>query len=361
MARRVLGCLSFDVSASLDQAVRVLPLGEFAPNDGRPLKSGRWFVTAERAQQIAAYWRSKPEKFCIDYHHSTQTVAKVGGKAPAAGWAEGVSFEVRADGIYVRVDWTDTARAEIADKHFLYLSPVFAYDEDTGEVFALLMAALTNIPGLTGLTELNPAMLSQFFDQEVVNEEEDVMDKQLLKTLGLAEDAKPEEAVTAVAKLQADLTAANEKVAALSAEVDTHKGTVATLQAQVSAGGATAAGDAGDKQVIAQLQTQITQLHAQNTERTVNDLVTAALQDGQLCEATEQWARELGKKDLAQLQAFIAKQPKIAALQGMQTGGKAPAGVTIEGTALTPEDVATCEAMGISQADFAKTKAAMSV
>ena len=353
---RLLGCLSFDVSASLDKAVRVLPLGEFAPNDGRPLKSGRWFVTAERAQQIAAYWRSKPEKFCIDYHHSTQTVAKVGGKAPAAGWAEGVSFEVRADGIYVRVDWTDTARAEITDKHFLYLSPVFAYDEDTGEVFALLMAALTNIPGLTGLTELNPAMLSQFFNQEVVNEEEGTMDKQLLKTLGLAEDAKPEAVTAAVAKLQADLTAANEKVAALSAEVDTHKGTVATLQAQVSAGGS-----ADDKQVIAQLQAQVSTLQAENNERAVNELVEAALEDGRLSATTEKWARDLGKKDVAQLQAFLNVQPKVAVLQGSQTGGVVPAGVTVEGVALTAEDIATCEAMGISQADFAKTKAAMSV
>ena len=348
---RVLGCLSFDVSASLDKAVRVLPLGEFAPNDGRPLKSGRWFVTAERAQQIAAYWQSKPEKFCIDYHHSTQTVAKVGGKAPAAGWAEGATFEVRADGVYVRVDWTEQARAEIADKQFLYISPVFVYDEDTGEVFALLMAALTNIPGLTGLTELNAAMLSQFFDQP----KEDTMDKQLLKALGLAEDAKPEDAVTAVAKLQADLTAANEKVAALSAEVDTHKGTVATLQAQVSAGGS-----ADDKQVIAQLQAQVSTLQSENNERAVNELVEAALEDGRLSSVTEKWARDLGKKDVAQLQAFLNVQPKIAVLNGTQTGGVVPAGVTVEGVVLTAEDIATCEAMGISQADFAKTKASMS-
>ena len=68
----------------------------------------------------------------------------------------------------------------------------------------------------------------------------------------------------------------------------------------------------------------------------------------------------MGKKDVAQLQAFLNVQPKVAVLQGSQTGGVVPAGVTVEGVALTPEDIATCEAMGISQADFAKTKAAMS-
>ena len=228
---------------------------------------------------------------------------------------------------------------------------MFAYDEDTGEVLYLLMAALTNIPGLTGLTELNPAMLSQFFDQP----KEGVMDKQLLKILGLAEDAKPEDAVTAITALQTDLAAEKAKTTQLEADLNTQKQSVATLQAQVST-----AGDAGDKQVIAQMQTQITQLTAQANERAVNDLVVAALQAGQLCEATEHWARDLGKKDLAALQAFIEKQPKIAALQGMQTQGKAPAGVAVEGQVLTPEDVATCEAMGISHADFAKTKAAMS-
>lgn len=353
---RVLGCLAFDVAASLDKAVRVLPMGTFAPNDGRPLKSGAWFLTPERALQIVEQWRASPEKFCIDYHHSTQTVAKIGGKAPAAGWAAGATFEARADGIYIRVEWNEIARAEIADKQFLYLSPVFAYDEDTGEVLYLLMAALTNIPGLTGLTELNPAMLSQFFDQP----KEGVMDKQLLKILGLAEDAKPEVVTAAVAKLQADLKAENEKVAALSAEVDTHKDTVATLQAQVSAGGAVDAGSADDKKVIAQLQAQVSTLQSENNERAVNELVEAALEDGRLSSVTEKWARDLGKKDVAQLQAFLNVQPKIAVLNGTQTGGVVPAGVTVEGVILTAEDIATCEAMGISQADFAKTKAAMS-
>lgn len=343
-------CLSVDVLTSLDKAVRVLPMGRFAPNDGRALPVSDWVLTDSRAQEIAAYWRNKPEQFCVDYGHQTQLAAQNGKPAPAAGWAEGMSFEVRIDGVYLTIDWTDEARAEIKAKKFKYLSPVFSYDSVTGEVLMLLMAGLTNTPGLTGLTELDPAMLSQFSFNPTDLRGLDV-DEKTLKLLGLGKDAKPEEIDAAVAKLHQEKTEADAQVATLTAEVATQKTAVATLQTQVSAGGDAAA----DKAAIAALTAQVATLTQTQNAREVNDLVIAALSDGRLLPSTEQWARDLGAKDLAALQAFLDAQPKIAALTGTQTGGAAP-NLPEGAEGLTPEDLAVCSQMGFDPVEFAKTK-----
>ncbi len=340
-------CLSVDVLTSLDKAVRVLPIGHFAPNDGRALSVNGWVLTHERAHEIAAYWHGKPEQLCIDYGHQTQLAAQNGKPAPAAGWADGTSVEARLDGVYLTIDWTDEAREAIAAKEFKYLSPVFAYDAVTGEVLMLLMAGLTNTPGLTGLTELNPAMLSQFSFNPTDLRGLDV-DEKTLKLLGLGKDAKPEDVAAAVAKLHQDKNDADAQVVTLTASLDTQK--LATLQTQVSTGG-----DADANQAIASLTAQVATLTQAQNARTVDDLVVAALSDGRLLPATEKWARDLGAKDVAQLQGFLDAQPKIAALNGNQTGGVPPtAGDGADG--LTAEELAVCSAMGIDRVEFAKTK-----
>lgn len=349
-------CLSIDAITSLDKAVRILPMGRFAPNDGRSLSVSEWVLTEARAHEIANYWRNKPEQLCIDYHHQTQWASQNGKPAPAAGWSDGQSIEVRSDGMYLTIEWTEAARAAIKAKEFKYLSPTFAYDSETGEVLMLLMAGLTNTPGLTGLTELDPAMLSQFLIKPTETKGNDV-DEKTLKLLGLGKDAKPEEIDAAVAKLHQEKTEADAKVATLTAEVDTQKAAVATLQAQqVSTGGDASA----DKAAIAALTAQVATLTQTQNAREVNDLVTAALADGRLMPVTEKWARELGAKDLAQLQAFLDAQPKIAALTGTQTGGAAP-NVPEGAEGLTAEDLAVCSQMGFDPVEFAKTKSSMAV
>lgn len=219
----------------------------------------------------------------------------------------------------------------------------------------LLMAGLTNTPGLTGLTELDPAVLSQFLTKPTETKGNDV-DEKTLKLLGLGKDAKPEEIDAAVAKLHQEKTEADAKVATLTAEVDTQKAAVATLQAQqVSTGGDASA----DKAAIAALTAQVATLTQTQNAREVNDLVTAALSDGRLLPSTEQWARDLGAKDVAQLQGFLAAQPTIAALGGTQTGGAAP-NLPEGAEGLTAEDLAVCSQMGFDPVEFAKTKKVVS-
>ena len=72
----------------------------------------------------------------------------VGGTAKAAGWIK--AMELRDDGIWGQIEWTESGAAAVAGKEYRYLSPVFTFDK-SGQVKRLLRASLINNPALTDL------------------------------------------------------------------------------------------------------------------------------------------------------------------------------------------------------------------
>lgn len=72
------------------------------------------------------------------------------------------------------------------------------------------------------------------------------------------------------------------------------------------------------------LQAKFSELSTQVAEKEINELVTTALAAGKLLPAQKAWAESLGKTDLSALKGYLQTAPVIAALKGMQTGGKAP-------------------------------------
>lgn len=77
-------------------------------------------------------------------------------------------------------------------------------------------------------------------------------------------------------------------------------------------------------EVLHATQAELSALRDKEAERSINDLIDPALADGRLLAAQEQWARDLGKSDFKALETFLATSRAPAALQGTQTGGKAP-------------------------------------
>lgn len=332
-----------------NHAVRLLPMGGFAPNDGRPLPCLQWVLSEATASRIVQYWSVVPEEMVIDYDHQTQKAETNGQPAPAAGWVK--ALEVRADGIYATIDWTDTARAYIKDRQYRYISPVFSFDKKTGEVLMLHMAGLVNTPGLTGLTELNPALLNKRVFNFKENGESQ-LDKELLKSLGLAEDADAPQAVAAVAVLQGELSTAK----ALSVSVTAELATLTAEKASVGAELATL--KAADKGVtaVAALQTQVVALQAELNGSKVKSLVDEGMADGRILPAMKDWAESLGRSDVAQLQAFLKNAPKIAALQSQQSAGMTHGSGTTDASGLTADELAVCHSTGVSPKDFAAAK-----
>jgi phage I-like protein len=295
---------------STDQWVHLLPSGRFAGRDGR----GPWVI--ENMNGIIEETRRYAGKnlLAIDYDHQIDNSAKNGKPAPAAGWIKGL--QSRTDGLWGLVEWTAKAAAQIENKEFLYLSPVFNFLPGTGEVKRLLRAGLTNNPALE-LTALASAE-GNTMDEDFI--------KQLRKLLGLDEIAEPDAVIQAI----------NELVTAKQS-VNADPGQYVSI---------------GDfKSVVTELQ----QMKHTVTEEDARLAVTTAINNFCLPPSLESWGLALCRSDRKAFDGFVNEiSPLLKALRFGQTGGRPPTEVRAEGT-LTDEQMAICDAMGHTPADYAKT------
>jgi hypothetical protein len=132
--------------------VQLLPAGEFRSLDGRPTEVSAWFIDGAIAATLIAAAAARETPYVLDYHHQSLLAAEQGLKAPAAGWFKTLEW-VEGVGLFATdVQWTDAARQMVEADELRYVSPVFAWDRETGQVTHLINAALTNTPGLDGMT-----------------------------------------------------------------------------------------------------------------------------------------------------------------------------------------------------------------
>ena len=321
--------------------IQLLPAGRFAARDGRPFTPDGWQIDAAIARAVIAQAAARQTPFVIDYEHQTLLSEKNGLPAPAAGWFKTLEWR-DGDGLYATdVEWTDKARAMIEAKEYLYLSPVFSYDPQTGAVLQMKHAALTNVPALDGMAELAvmSAYAARFFDQPPEKEIQMNLLQKLLAAIGLAETTTETDALAAVTalKTRADLVAPLEsQVAALKTATPDPARFVAV-------------------ETMTALQGEVAALRTQLNGRELDTVVTEALKAGKLLPAQEAWARELVGKDLASLKTYISAAPVIVPGEG-QTGGKGAA--ERDGKSLSAEQQAVCKQLGLPEDEFLKSLSA---
>jgi phage I-like protein len=286
---------------------RLLPVGQFKAKDGRPQGLPGWVMNDANAAAILSAASAQQDKFLIDYDHQTLHSKTNGQPAPAAGWFGRMEWRP-GDGLFATdIEWTAAARAAIEAHEYRYISPVLKYDPKTGDVTGVIMAALVNYAALDGLTDLAAAAALLFSTQP----QENSMDKELLALLGLSETADKAAVLAAITALKAG----TDQVAALSAQVE-------ALKAKSPDPAKFVPIDA-----VAALQTQLAELSATVSADKISKLIEPALADGRLLPAQKAWAESLGKSDIAALSAYLDTARPIAALDGMQTRGKAPAAI----------------------------------
>lgn len=335
-----IAALTLEITDRTGKSVQLLPAGHFKARDGRPASIAackEWMCGPDQAQSMVTAATSQHNPLVIDYEHQTLNAERNGQPAPAAGWFK--TMEWRAgEGLFATdVDWTPAAAKAIADGEYRYISPVFEFSPVTGEVRRMVMAALTNNPGLDGM---RPVALSHTLHPE----EEPPMNKlleALLKALGLNGDANEDQALAAMTSHFTKAKTDAEQVVALSAQVVAVGTPDPAKYVPVS--------------VLTELQGHVAALTSQVAGREVDEVVRAALSAGKLLPSLESWARDLGKKDLAALKTYVEAAPKIAALTSTQTGGRAPVGdqttVATDATLL-----AVCKMFGNTTADVLKTQ-----
>ena len=322
-----LAALSVEIGADgVPTEFRLLPLGRFKATDGsgRPADAPQgWLLDAAQAASLAAWPRTS--RRVIDYEHQTLKSAENGKPAPASGWIG--RLEARADGLWaVDVEWTPAAAAMIAGREYRYVSPVFRYRAGDGAVLALDHAALTNNPGLDGLTDL--ARLSALFPDH--HHEEQTPMKTLLAALGLKEDASEAEAVAGVAALQATASASETQIAALKAAAPDPALYVPMAQ-------------------YAEMQSQVAALSTKIETGERDLLVETALSDGRILPAQEAYWRA---QPLSALSAYLAVAQPVAALSGMQSKNQKTGAGSGSIAALTAEQQSLCAQMRIDPADY---------
>lgn len=142
--------LSLPDSDGAPEWVHLLPAGgpEIRTFDGR----GPY-----RAHDLGAVIQAsmaEPRGVHIDVNHSTDLAAPNGGESPARGWIK--EMQLRADGIWGRVEWTGAGKELVADRAYRGISPVLIVDaRDRKTILRISHASLVNRPNLRGLAALN--------------------------------------------------------------------------------------------------------------------------------------------------------------------------------------------------------------
>lgn len=344
-----LGFASLSLKKSEDGWCHLLPAGHFKAVDGRPfdVEGGHWFLDEATANELIAQLKARNTPVVIDYEHQTLAAAENGKEAPASGRFQDARWQ--EDGLWIKPAWTKRASNYIDDDEYSYLSAVFPYDKKTGKPVSLHSAALTNTPGLDNLNKVS--LSAKYFSTTHLTQttpEETIMDlKQLIMLLGLSESAT-----------EADVKAAIEK---LKKHNDDAKTEVATLTASLSAAKAANTNDVDPAKyvpisVVTDMQAQLAALSAEVKTGGLDKLIEDAKADGRLLPAMEDWAKDLGKKDMAALTTFLDAATPIAALNQQQAGKETPPS-TNNSHGLTDDELEVAALTGRTPEEFAALKA----
>ena len=340
-----LAACSFELQAGNE--LQLFPQGLFRARDGRPHEVDAWQIDQVVAEQLIAQVAALTNPLPIDYEHQILHAIENGQPAPAAGWFKQLEWREGKGLFAVDVEWTEPAKAFIKNGEYRYVSPVFAWDRKTGEVTGLAMAAITNYPALDGMQRLTALATEHFSEQfphlQQSDEDSSVskISKALSTKLGLGEDATEEQAVAALTALQSkaeQVDGLEQSLTALKAESETKPDPAKYVPIAA----------------MEDMKTQLTALSTQVNSREVEELVQQGLDEKKLLASQEEWATDLGKKDLTALKGYLKTAQPIAALSGTQTGGQPPEGEQQNG--LTLDELAMCRATGIDPEEFKKTK-----
>jgi phage I-like protein len=320
--------------------VHLVPAGSIRTRDGR----GPYRLDDAEAV-IAASMADAP--LPIDENHAIDLAAPAGGPSPARGWI--VELQARADGVWGRVEWSETGRALLAERAYRGISPHIVTDRN-GRVLAIRRASLVNAPNLTDLATLNA-------EQEAHNQETDMDLVKLREALALPADAD-----------EAAIVAAASAARAASQQASTHAAIIADIGKVVgAAAGADATAVLGAVRVavdpakvvpadqVAALQSQLAEL----TTSTARDKATAFV-DGAIG-AGRVGLKPLRDHYIARHMADPAAVEKeigaMPSLHSSRSGSATPPAQS--GDAISDEEAQVIALMGVDKDAYLKQRKAL--
>lgn len=270
----------------------------------------------------------------LDWEHASEHRAPKGEDAPAAGWIK--QLENRDGALWGRVEWTPRAAEQIANREYRYISPVFLFTaDDDHRVVRLTSAGLTNQPNFA-LTALNQeADAADGGDADPNPDQGDIptMDKELLKRLGLPDNATEAQVTEAIDGLKGQLETAQNR---------------ANQQPSLDKFVPRADYDSALSRA-ANAEERLTTLEKTRQDETIDSAINQALEDGKITPATVEYHKAQCRSEggLDRFKAFVEQAPETAGDTGLD--GKTPAG---QDKALNAEMRAIAAQFGNSEEDL---------
>lgn len=278
-------------AATPPEWVHLMPAGTFRGVDGR----GPWKLADPQAVIAAS---TAQGDLLIDESHATDLAPKTGVAAPARAWIK--ELQVRGDGIWGRVDWSDTGKQLMSERAYRGISPVFLADKN-GVVLRILRAALTNTPNLTQLASLNS--------------EEHGMDlTRLRQALGLAETADEAAILAAVTANATAIARHSQQLSAIAAAAGLDAATAPdglVIALQTQRAGATDAQQLAGQ--VVSLQTQLSVLQVEAARSKAVAFVDGAIKQGKPIGPLRDHFVTRHMADAAAVEMEIGKLPSINA------------------------------------------------
>lgn len=340
------------------EQVKLLPLGKVYST------KGDFFVTKDSARNILEHFEKRKIDIVIDYEH--QTLKDM--PAPAGGWIK--SLSIGEDAILGKVEWTPAAKKHLENKEYRYLSPVVLVSKKTGEAVYIQSVALTNTPAIDGMFAIVNSNKIETYPKEGGKE----MDyKELLKALGLPEDAKVETIMKKIVEMapkdgKPEVEGEKDTKDAKDAKEPSGDGVAATGEGTSDTAvvaNSTVMGllelpeDAKTEEVVAKIMSlkagddldvkmEVLALKQQLKERSADELVGLALKQGKISSSQQDWAKTYALKDEAGFKKFLEQAPQVVPMEQLDLKDDLTSGGKFQAS---PEILENCD---ISQQDVEK-------
>ncbi|MBO1856841.1 phage protease [Burkholderia cenocepacia] len=346
---------SIDAQTVLAGRAQIFPMGVFNSAGGSMLGTGPWKMTPEIGARLVGAAAARENGLSFDYEHQTLRARENGKPAPAAGWFK--TLEVRDDGVWATdIKWTAAARQMIESGEYRYTSPVFTYDEKTGEVTSLFNVALTNTPAIDGMDAVAACAIAALSAQHTQEINVNKLLAALLPVLGLKAESTEDDAIAALSRVTTQIgTAAagadytlDKHLAALGSQLTDTRTALAAASAQPGTPDPTKF--VPMDQLVA-MQNQVAALSAKYESRERDELLEQGLADGRILPAQKDYWRD---QPIAALSAYLKVAQPMAALARMQSGGFAPAGSGSGTAALSADQEKIAKSFGIAPDKFAE-------
>jgi len=322
---------------------------------------GRNFYN-KKPQDVVDAFNADPRDLPLDWEHSTEIRSPDGLPSPAAAWID--KMEVRNGGeIWGHVrEWTPKGAESVKTKEYRYISPAFLFEKATKLITDIISAGLVNRPALN-----MPAIArskSQKRSQAQARAEDTMDRKELIKKLGLAEDATDEQILAALDELKAGPQA---KIEELTAELETARTKLKDTETELA--NARDANPALDEFVpradydaaIARAKTAEDKIKSNEQDahqKTVDAEIDAALKAGKIVPATKDFyvATCSTKEGLEQFRSFVKTAPTVADPSKLETD---PPPITSDDTKVSREEEEIMKTMGMTREEYLKERAEM--